>query len=53
LSLEVGSETGAPMPMTIAETVRGKPKASARQQIIVPLLQAIPKDTTNFGSWPP
>ncbi len=48
LSIEVGSETGAPMPMSIAETLRSKPKAAARQ-IIVPLLQAIPKDTSNLA----
>ena len=47
LSLEVGSETGAPMPEIIAETVRGKPKANARQ-IMMPLLQAISKDTTDL-----
>jgi tetratricopeptide (TPR) repeat protein len=46
-SLEVGSETGEPMPATIYETVRGKPRGAARQ-IIVPILQAIPKDTTNL-----
>ena len=46
-SLEVGSETGAPMPLIIAETVRGKPRSTARQ-IIIPLLQGIPKDTTNL-----
>ncbi|WP_295384312.1 toll/interleukin-1 receptor domain-containing protein [uncultured Thiodictyon sp.] len=45
--LEVGSETGEPMPATILQTVRGKPEAAERQ-LIVPLLQAIPKDTANL-----
>jgi len=46
-ALEVGGETCEPMPATICAIVRAKPKAMARQ-LIVPLLQAIPKDTTNL-----
>ncbi|MCB2263284.1 MAG: hypothetical protein LGR52_10165 [Candidatus Thiosymbion ectosymbiont of Robbea hypermnestra] len=48
LSLEVGRETGAPMPASIAEILRAKPKAAARQSIL-PLLRAIPEDTANLA----